>query len=176
MAQTRFPGGALGRAQGTVTMVVKAVSGSGLCRRVPPARLGTPQPARTEGRRASARHTLSCRHVQALQSRLGVLLLKQGAPPSPRLPQPAPGNTGSSSGVFLLLLNPFIKGMWLLLNEGEMPRKQPTCGWLAGADVHSGSRPTTWTARDDAPASFPHFPVVTITVLVEISQKITPLP
>lgn len=34
-------------------------------------------------------------------------------------------------GVFLLIINPFIKGMWFVLYEGKMPHKQPTCGWLS---------------------------------------------
>lgn len=100
----------------------------------------TLQPAPSDGHRAGARRTPTYPHVQALQSRLeGVLLLKQKAPPSPVLSQPVPapvGNGGRLSpetmhGVFLLIINPFIKGMWFVLNEGKMPRKQPTCGQLS---------------------------------------------
>lgn len=61
------------------------------------------------------------------------------APPSPALSQPVPvsvANGGRLSpepvyGVFLLLLNPFVKGMWFVLNEGKMPRKQPARGRLS---------------------------------------------
>lgn len=42
VAQLRFPDGAFGRARGTITVVVGAVRGSGLSRRVPPGLDGHP--------------------------------------------------------------------------------------------------------------------------------------
>ncbi|XP_074464744.1 PHD finger protein 19 isoform X2 [Larus michahellis] len=68
VAQPRFPDGAFGRAQGAIMVVERAVSGSGLSRRVSPAWLGRPQPGRADGRRAGAWRTLTHPHVQALQS------------------------------------------------------------------------------------------------------------
>lgn len=119
-------------------------------RRVPPAWPGTPRGSPFGGHpttcsfrwtscRCPAHPDLSPRPSLAAQAR-GVLLLKQKAPPSPVLSQPVPapiGNGGRLSpepmyGVFLLLINPFIKGMWFVSNEGKMPRKQPTWGQLSG--------------------------------------------
>lgn len=76
-------------------------------------------------------------------------------------------------GVFLLLINPFIKGMWFVLNEGQMPCQQP-CGqlsWLRGRCMW-----LLWSPDLDCVVMHQlHFPVLlTIMVLEEISQNIHP--
>lgn len=69
-----------------------------------------------------------------------------------------PGSGGRLSwqllhGVFLLILNPFVRGMRFVLSEGKVPCEQPTCS--AFADMRGDPRPAACTVCDAAAASFP---------------------
>lgn len=73
---------------------------------------------------------------------------------APRAARPcAHGKLGTAPGLFHLILNPFIEGMWFALYGRKMPQTQPRCGCCSHGQM--GSHPTAWTECAAAPASSP---------------------